>query len=59
MIKATSDLHFILTLPMLRLLSPKHTDAKVSENQSKPCHVDISWIAHAEYSQMSTQVPGL
>ena len=25
---------------------------------SKPCHVDIHWIALAEYSQMSTHVLG-
>ena len=25
---------------------------------SKPCHVGIHWIALAEYSKMSTQVPG-
>ena len=25
---------------------------------SKPCHVGIHWIALAEYSQMSTHMPG-
>ena len=28
------------------------------KKSSKPCHVGIHWIALAEYSQMSTHVPG-
>ena len=34
---------------------------KIFENLdfSKPCNVDIHWIALAEYSQMSTHMPGV
>ena len=33
--------------------------AKIFENPLKPFHVGIHWIAIAEYSQMSTYMPGL
>ena len=48
----------MLTLPMLRLLSSKAQGCKDFPKTSKPCHVGIHWIALAEYSQMSTHVPG-
>ena len=35
------------------------TSSKDFCKQSKPCHVDIHWIALAEHSQMSTHMPGL
>ena len=35
----------------------KHKYAKIFEI-SEPCQVGIHWIALAEYSQMSTHVPG-
>ena len=41
----------IQTLPMLKNL-------KRFLNSSKPCHVGSHWIALAEYSQMSTHMPG-
>ena len=47
-----------LTLPMLRLLLSKAQDRKDFINLSKPCHVGIHWIALAEYSHMSTHLPG-
>ena len=47
-----------LTLPMLRLLSSKGQGRKDSWKPSKPCHVGTHWIALAEYSQMSTHLPG-
>ena len=47
-----------LTLSMLRLLSFKAQESKYLGKLSKPCHVGIHWIALAEYSQMSTHVPG-
>ena len=47
-----------LTFPMLRLLSSKPQGGKEFLKSSKPCHVGIHWIALAEYSQMSTHVPG-
>ena len=43
---------------MLRLLSSKAQGCKNFRKTSKPCHVGIHWIALAEYSQMSTYVPG-
>ena len=43
---------------MLRLLSSKAQGRKDFWKPSKPCHVGIHWIALAEYSQMSTHVPG-
>ena len=47
-----------LTLPLL-VLQPKHKDANILGNHLlNPCHVGIHWIALAEYSQMSTHVPG-
>ena len=47
-----------LTLPMLRLLSPEAQGRKDFWKASNPCHVGIHWIALAEYSQMSTHMPG-
>ena len=47
-----------LTLPMLRLLSSKAQGHKDFLKPSKPGHFGIHWIALAEYSQMSTHVPG-
>ena len=44
----------VLTLPMLLRLLP----SKVQGRPSKPYHVGIHWIALAEYSQMSTHMPG-
>ena len=46
------------SLPMLRLLSSKAQGFKDFQKTSKPCHGGIHWIGIAEYSQMSTQVPG-
>ena len=40
---------------MLRLPTPNHKEAKIFE---KPCHVGIHHIALAEYSQVSTHMPG-
>ena len=48
----------LLTLPMLRLLSSKAQERKDSWKSSKPCHVGIHWKALAEFSQMSTHLPG-
>ena len=48
-----------LTLPLLRLLSSQGQRCKHFWKQSKPCHVDIHWIALAECSRMSTHMPGL
>ena len=47
-----------LTLLMLRLLSAKAQGRKDFRKSSKPCHVGIHWIGLAEYSQISTHVPG-
>ena len=47
-----------LTLPMPRPLSSKAQGCKDVRKPSKPCHVGIHWIALAEYSQMSTHLPG-
>ena len=46
-----------ISLPMLRLLSPKAQEGKDFWKPSTPCHVGIHWIAFAEYSQVSTHVP--
>ena len=43
---------------MLWLLSSKAQGCKDFWKPSKPCHVGIPWIALAEYSQMSTHMPG-
>ena len=43
---------------MLRLLLSKGQGRKDFSKTSKPSHVGIHWIALAEYSQMSTHVPG-
>ena len=48
----------IITLPMLRLPSSKAQGHKDFWKPSKPCLVGIHWKALAEYSQMSTHVPG-
>ena len=53
------DHNLHLTLPMQRLLSSKAQERKDYWNPSKLCHVGIHWKALAEYSQMSTHVPGL
>ena len=42
----------------LRLLLSKAQGHKDFWKPSKNCHVGINWKALAEYSQMSTQVPG-
>ena len=47
-----------LTLSMLRLLSSKAQGRKQFRKPSKPCHVGIHLKALAEYSQMSTHLPG-
>ena len=49
-----------LTLPMLRLFSSKAQGRKVFSKPFKPqpCHDGFHSIALAEYSQMSTHVPG-
>ena len=39
----------LLTLPMLRLLSPKEKARKDFQKSSKPCHVGIHWIALADW----------
>ena len=43
---------------MLGLLLPKHKDTKIFEIHLKPFNVGTQWVAFAEYSQMSTHVPG-
>ena len=48
----------ILTLPMMRLLLSKAQESKDLWKPSKPCHVGIHWIAHAEYSQMRAMCHG-
>ena len=48
----------VITLTMLRLLSSKPQGRKDFLTPLKPCHVGIHWIALAEYSQMSTYMPG-
>ena len=47
-----------LTLPMLKLLSSEVQGCKDISKSSKPYHVGIHWIALAEFSQISTNVPG-
>ena len=47
-----------LTLPMLRLLLSKAQGHNDFWKPSEPCHVGVHWIALAEYSQMSTHLPG-
>ena len=53
-------LHFRprLTVPMLRLLSSKSRRCKNYWKTSKLCHVGIHWKALAEFSLMSTHLPG-
>ena len=46
------------THPMVRLLSSKAQECKVFWNPFKPYHVGIHRKAVAEYSQMSTHLPG-
>ena len=43
---------------MMRQLSFKAHGRKYIWKPSKPCHVGIYWVALAEYSKMSTHVPG-
>ena len=49
---------YLLTLPMLRLHSSKAQEHKNLWKPSKPCHVGIHWKALAEYSQITTHLPG-
>ena len=49
---------FSLTLPMLRLFLSKAQRCKYFWKPSKPCHVGTRWKALAEYSQISTHLPG-
>ena len=49
---------FWLTPSVLWLLSSKAQGAKDSWKTSQPCYVGIHWIALAEHSPMSTNVPG-
>ena len=49
---------YLLTLPMLRLLLSKAQGCKDIWKPPKPCHVRIHLKALAEYSQMSTHMPG-
>ena len=44
--------------PLLRLLSSKHKDAKISEKHLNPVMLVFIGSALAEYSQMSTHVLG-
>ena len=37
----------------------KHKDTNIFGKPSDPCHVGIHWIALAEYSKISTHVPGI
>ena len=48
----------IITHPMLRLLSSEVQQCKDFWKPSKPCHAGINWRALAQYSQMSTHMPG-
>ena len=48
----------MLTLPMLTLLSSKAQECKILEKPLKPCRLGIHYEALAEYSQMSTHLPG-
>ena len=57
-IRPTSGLIQPLTLPMLRLLSSQAQGHKDFWKPYQPCHFGMQWIALAEYSQMSPQVPG-
>ena len=54
----TTMTSYFLTLPMLRLLSSKAQECKILEKPLKPCHLGIHLKALAEYSQMSTHLPG-
>ena len=48
-----------LTLPMRRLLCPKHNDAKISENHLNPVmNIGIHCKVLAEYSQLSNHMSG-
>ena len=38
---------------------PKHKNANLFSRPSKPCHVGTHWKALAEYSHMSTHLPGV
>ena len=48
----------MLTLPMLSILSSKAQGCKDFWKPPKPSHVGIHGIIPAEYSHMSTHVPG-
>ena len=50
--------HQTLIHPILRLLLSKEQGCKDFYKPSKSCHVGIQWKDLAEYSQMSTHVPG-
>ena len=54
----TCESRLLISLPMLGLLSSKAQESKVFLKPPKPCCVGIHWIALAEYSQMSTHLPG-
>ena len=56
--KSNSSLKGSLTLPMLRLFLSKAQRCKYFWKPSKPCHFGTHWKALAEYSQMSTHLPG-
>ena len=49
---------YLLTLPVLRLLSTKAKGRKDFCKLPKTCHVGTYLIALTEHSQMSTHVPG-
>ena len=59
-----TTIHFIMNMTMLLMLSVLSILPSIAQGQRfffkafKPCHVGIHWIAHAEYSQISTHVPG-
>ena len=54
----TKTLSKYLTLLMLSLLLSKAQECKNLRKTSKPCHIGIHLKALAEYSQLSTHVPG-
>ena len=57
-LKKVDDWHFLLTLPMLRLLSSKAQGCNDYRKPSKPCHTGIHWIALVENSQIGTHLTG-
>ena len=52
----TFNAMFMLTIPVLRLISSNAQGRKYLWKPSKPYLVGIHWIALAEYSQMSTNL---